>query len=182
MRRRAPARRAVPSSRTQTAQRPRRLRHLLRHDGAVARTVEGRLAREHLVHDTGEAVDVARRGELDLPACLLGAHILRRADGEADFRHQLPAGVRVGFGVTACPCDAKISEHRVAIGEQDVLRFRIAMHESLAVREIETGADLLSDAERVFYGQLPCFVEALTERSHWNMRLGSIEQAASLPG
>ena len=56
------------------------------------------------------------------------------------------------------------------------------MHESLAVREIESGADLLSAAERVFYGQLPCFVEALTQRSARNMRLDIIEQAGGLTG
>ena len=42
----------------------------------------------------------------------------------------------------------------MAVGEQDVLGLHIAMHESLAVREVESRADLLRDPQRILQRQL----------------------------
>ncbi len=49
----------------------------------------GRLSRQHFVHDGPERVDVAPRIELPLASGLLGAHVLRRAHGDAGLGESL---------------------------------------------------------------------------------------------
>ena len=108
-----------------------------------ARSPERRLAGQHLVDDAGEAVDVARHSDLGLAGRLLGAHVLGRAEREPGERE------RLAFGRSADVRNAEVSEQRVTVGEEDVLRLHVAVHEPVAVRVVERGADLVRDAERV---------------------------------
>ena len=140
--------------------------------------MEWRLAGEHLVDDAGEAVDVACRAEIGLPARLLGTHVLRRTDRESDFRRHRAVVVRFLLGVAAGARYAEVREQRVPIGEENVLRLHVAMHEPLAVREIETGADFLRDAQRVFQRQLPRLGQTLAQRSSRDVGLHVIEQSS----
>src|SRR5438046_1757656 len=58
------------------------VRHHLRHDRLRRGSGERRLADEHLVGHAAERVDVAGGGDLALAHRLLGAHVVRRAEGE----------------------------------------------------------------------------------------------------
>ena len=61
--------------------------------------------------------------------------------------------------------DAEVRHHRVALGEQDVLRLDVAVHDAVAVRVVERVGHLARDAERLVDRQLPLAVEPVAERS-----------------
>ena len=127
---------------------------MLRHHRPRAVAAERRLAREHLVDHAGEAVDITRGAQLFIAARLLRTHVLRRPDGKTDFRHTV-------LGIATGARHAEVGQDGVAVGEQDVLGLHVAMHESLAVREVEAGPDLLCDAKRVLHGKLRVFQQAV---------------------
>ena len=90
------------------------------------RAGERRLAGEHLVQHAAEAVEVAPPVDRRVAAGLLGAHVGRRADGEAGLGEPLAAG---RASARAIPKSATM---RVAVGEQDVLRLDVAVDDALA--------------------------------------------------
>src|SRR5437867_3037555 len=149
---------------------------------AIDRVTAGRrFAREHLVQDAREAVDVAGGTQLRVAARLLGTHVLRCAHGEADLGHRVPANP-AGFGVRARARHTEICEDRVPIGEQNVLGFDIAMDEPFAMREIEASPDFLCDTQRVLQRQLPGRVQPLAERAAGHMRLHVVEPPRGFAG
>src|ERR1700733_3886439 len=89
-----------------------------------------RIAAEHGVQDTAEAVDV--RAGIDFPgfADLLRTHIVRRSHGCAGHGHAALFVERLG--------DAEIHQQSAATAvQQHVGRFDIAMHDPLQVRVIQ---------------------------------------------
>ena len=160
----------------QGAQRPRRLRDLPGHRGARARRPERRLARQHLVDDAGQAVHVARRVEVRLSRGLLGAHVLGRAEGEADLRDgDGLAGAAAGAG------DAEVRQHREAVGDQDVLRLHVPVHVAVAVGEVEPRARLLRDPQRVLEREPPFLLQPVPERAAGDVGRDVVEEPAASP-
>ncbi len=157
----------------------RRLRHLLRHHGARVGALKWRLAREHLVHDACEAVDVARRAKLRLATRLLRTHVCRRPDRDADFGDDLAAPV---FSAVAGAGDAEVGKDGVTVREQNVLRLHIAMHESFAMREVEAGADLLCDSERLLQRQQARLLESVAQRAARDVWLDVVEESSGFAG
>ena len=157
---------------------------MLRHHHARAAAAEGRFTRQHFIDDARQAVHVAGATEILLAARLLRAHVLGRSDGQSDFRCKLTGAPGIGIGFTAGARDAEVREHGVTVREQNVLRLHVAMHEALPMREVETGADFLSDAERVLQRQRPpppplVLEQALAQRAAGHVRLHVVQHASS---
>ena len=106
---------------------------------------------------------------------MLRAHVLGGPDRQSDFGRELAGARRVRVGVAAGARDPEVGEHCVAIGEQDVLRLHVAMHEALPMREVEAGAHLLCDAERVLYGQRPALEQPLAQRAAGHVWLDVVQ-------
>ncbi len=108
---------------------------------------EQRLAREDLVHDRAERIDIGARIDRE-PARLLRRHVRRRADHRADRRE-----IRVGHVLVDQLGDAEIEDlHqiRAVLGapDDDVVRFEIAVNDADRVRRRQAVADLRDHAER----------------------------------
>src|SRR6266571_4962772 len=148
--------------------------------GRSARTgaapAQWRLAREHLVHDAGETVDVALVPEVLLAARLLRAHVLRGPHRDAGVCHDFRPGGAAGAG------DTEVREQSVPVREQDVLRLHVPMDEPVAVGVVEPGAQLLGDAQRLVHRERFLAVEAVAQRSPGNVRLHVIQQPVRLTG
>jgi hypothetical protein len=89
------------------------------------------LAREHLVGDHAERIQICAMVDIWIGGDLLRRHVRRRADRNADARQ--PAICRCrrcdeGFG------HAKVSDERDTAGQQNVLRLDVAMHETFLMR------------------------------------------------
>ncbi len=99
------------------------------------------LADQHLVQHDPEAIQVRTPIEFRADR-LFGAHVLRRADGQARLG-QLGAVVH-RFG------DAEIGQNRRAIiAEQHVSGFDIAVNKALVVSVAKRSGDVLGDGDRV---------------------------------
>ena len=120
---------------------------------------EGRLAGEHLVADDGEAIDIGARIHLALAERLFGGHV----SGSAD------AGAGAGETAARPPVrererHAEIGEHGVPIGEEDVLRLDVAMHDAARVGEIERVAELAQDPQRILHRERALALETVAQR------------------
>jgi hypothetical protein len=160
--------------RLERSRKPGHVRHLLRDRGARARSPHRGLAGQHLVHDTGEAINVARVTEIWLAARLLGAHVLGSPHGDAGIGH--PVGVRR----RADAGDAEIGQQGVAVGEQHVLRLYIPMHELVAMRVVEPRPHFLRDPERLLQWQSFLDVEPLAQGTARDERLDVVEHTVRL--
>src|SRR5882762_7726202 len=98
-----------------------------------------------------------------------------QASGETDFGD-------LGVGIGARTGDSEVGKHGVAVGEQDVLWLHVAMHESLAMREVEAGPDLLCDSQRILQRKLASLLEAVSQRAARDVRLDVIEESSGLAG
>ena len=152
--------------------------HLLRHRRARAAPAQRGLPRQHLVHDAREAVDVALVAEARLPARLFRAHVFRGSDGDTRVRHDI--GRRRHSGDGAGARDAEVREHRVPVGEQDVLRLHVAMDETVAVGVVEPRPDFLRDAQGVLDREPRLPLQSLPQRSSGDVRLHVVEQPIDL--
>ena len=99
------------------------------------RSIERRLARQHLVHHAAERVEIAAPVDRS-PAALLGAHVRRRAGPERG----LAPGGRPGRVERAG--DAEIGDDRLAVLEQDVLGLDVPVDDAAAVGVVERAGDL----------------------------------------
>ena len=151
------------------ARRGRGLLELLQRDGEGSVALERLLARDHLVDDDPERVDVG--GRRDRPAFhLLGSHVVGRPD------HGL------GFGQRRCRPDAASSRPlaareaevrddgahasrpaRVRL-EHDVRALEVAVDDAGFVRRGERGGHLLDERQGFLGAQTPAVREPLGER------------------
>jgi hypothetical protein len=74
--------------------------------------------------------------------------------------------------------DAEVGDDRLALGQQDVLRFDVPVHHALAMGIIERYGHLLRHAERVVQWQLPLAREAPPERFSGDIWHHVIQEAA----
>ncbi len=138
---------------------PRRLGdEMLMHDSLEAEAGEWRLPNQHLVKHAPQAVHVGPAVEFRLTGCLLGAHVLRCADGDPRFRQALPAGRGDR------PGDAEIRHHRVPRPEQDVLGLHVPMDHMTAVRVAQRIGHLARDVAGVVRGELSLAPEPVSKR------------------
>ena len=114
-----------------------------------------RPAREHLIEDRPEAVDVARRAEpIDRPFGLFGGHVERRADGGTTFAgkgtavglrdpHRPFGRGRVGRGGRQQHRQPPVDHHRLAVRtEHDIRRLEVAVEHAPAVGVADGIADV----------------------------------------
>src|SRR6478672_4573044 len=112
------------------------------------------LAGEGLVGDDAERVKIRSMINLRISNSLLGRHI---PDGPNRDPHGRSQGLD-GPGISWRPAhrgggerfgDTEISDHRVARREEYVLRFQIAMNDSLFVRVRESIGELADQTKRI---------------------------------
>ena len=80
-----------------------------------------RLAGEHFIQDRRERVDVRSAIDRSFAGCLLGAHVLRRPQGNPGLRQSRATGVRHRER------DTEIRNNRLTSLEQDVLGLHVAV-------------------------------------------------------
>src|SRR5207237_6858354 len=78
--------------------------------------------------------------------------------------------------------DSEIREECVIVGEENVLRFHIAMHESVAMRVIERCTNLLCDAKRVIHRKSFLAIQPVAQRSAGDEWRDVVEQAGRFAG
>jgi hypothetical protein len=117
---------------------------------------ERRLAGQHLEQHTGQGVDVSPPIDVRLTLDLLGRHISGRADRNPGAGQRLFG--RVGFG------DAEVGDERVIVGEQDIFRLDVAVHDPLPVGIVEGDRDLARQAQRLVHRDGAVARQTLAER------------------
>ncbi len=129
----------------------------------MARTLERRAAREHLVHDDAERVDIGACVDA-VAADLLGSHVARAPE---DL-------VRFGQVLLAVPGDVRHQAeveylHEVCVvrttNQEDVARLQIAMHDAGRVRLAQGAAHLPCDVDDASIVQEPALADGLAERA-----------------
>jgi hypothetical protein len=150
--------------------------HLLGEHGLRRRTRERRAAGHHLVHHAAEGVDVRPVVDLGIAGSLLGAHVGRRADGDAGVGDRIPAHFRVRVG------DAEVGDDGVAVDEEDVLGLDVAVDHLLPVRVREAVGDLGGDARDVVETELPFFAEEVAQAAVAGERHDVVQRAAGGAG
>ena len=135
---------------------------------------EGRSPRETVEEHAAEGVDV--RPSIEGTALdLFRRRVVDGAEEETGLRHPLRART---------PRESEVGEVRVisGLGDEDVGRLDIAMHEARRVRGIEGAADLVGDPQRVFEGERsPVPNQRLQARSA-NVAHGDEQHAVDLIG
>lgn len=129
------------------------------HAGAVGPV--GRRPGQALEQHARQRVDVGAVGDLGVGKPF-GRHVFPGADRGAQLGEFLVGG---GAG------DAEVDEvGEVVGGDQDVLRFDVAVHDAGGVRGIERGGDLGDDGDRAWRGQRP-------EAFQHAVQVGALDQA-----
>ncbi len=70
----------------------------------------------------------------------------------------------------------------MAVGEEDVRRFDVAVYEAVAVRVVERGTDLGSDSDRVVNRERLLAIESIAKRAAWNERRDVVQYAVRFAG
>ena len=110
---------------------------------------EGRLTRQQLVEDAGQAVLVGPGIDLAVASGLLGTHVGGGPHAQAGLGQ--PVAGRDARGAR----DAEVRDQRMALGEQDVLRLHVAMDQPLRVGVVERFPGLPHQAQRLGQGSGP---------------------------
>jgi hypothetical protein len=145
---------------------------MLLHQLVVARGLERHLSGEHLVEHDAEAVEIGQSIDV-LAATLLGRHVGERADDAAVARHALrPLRAR----------DAEIHDlEQARIGEDQVRRLDVAMHDSHLVRIGKAVRRLRDHCERLFQAERrAAFVQDRLERAPAHQLHHHVERAVLL--
>ncbi len=137
---------------------------------------QGRLAGQHLIQNTGQAVEITGGGKLTLPGGLLGTHVLRGTERNPHPGHHARSDGAAGA------CNTEVGEHRVAVGEEDVLGLHVAVQEAFAVGVVERGANLAGDPDRVGERKAPRGGQPLAQRAVGYVRRHVVEEAGALTG
>ena len=103
--------------------------------------------------------------------CLLGRHVGRGADGNADGGD---AGV-TGGGAQRLG-DSKIGDEGVVPGEQNIFGFDVSMRDTLIVRVLEGVGDVAKDPDSVADRQLARALQSRAQRLAFDARHGVIEE------
>ena len=130
-----------------------------------------RHARQHLVRDTAQGVDVGTTVELPLARGLFRAHVVRRAHGNPALRQAVTPGGGEREG------DPEIGQQRLTVLQQHVLRLQVPMNHSLPVRVIEGLSQRLRERDGVLHRQLPLSVQQHAERFAGDVGHHIVEQA-----
>ena len=134
----------------------RRLRDVLREQGANGGRLERQPAGEGVVGDDAQRVDVAAVIG-DLAARLLGAHVVRGAEDLA--------GAGDG-GILRDASDAEVHHERAARGalDHDVVGLHVAVDDALRMRVGESPADVAQDLSELRRRHRPASSDAVAER------------------
>ena len=150
---------------------PPQLRHRLHrlgddlHDDLLRRARRvWRFAGKHLVEHACERVHIGARRDVLRRRRLLGAHVVRRAEGEARLRHA-PARRRAHR-----ERDAEVGHHRAAVVQQDVLGFDVAVDHAVLVRVMQRARHVGGDAHSVVHAELRLAIKLGPERLAVNER------------
>ena len=139
------------------ARRDRLLAHVLHRDRHRALGRERRASGDHLVEDDAERVHVGAAVDLEALRLLRGE--VRRGADDGTRRGEPGAGVG---GVRG---DAEVGDLHLALRrEQHVPRLDVAVHDAVAVREVESGGDLGADPRRVHRREPALGPEEVAER------------------
>ena len=163
----------VRDRRTHDLQRRRALTQMARDERLCGPAGEGRFAREHLVADATERVDVGTRIDDGAAAGLLRAHVRRCPQREADL------GDRGPVGTTRRPRDPEVSDHRPPAAQQDVLRLDVAVDHARLMRVRECRGHVAHDRQRVGKRQLHLALEPVPQRLARHERHDEVEQVAA---
>ena len=110
------------------------------------RTGKGRLARDHLVGNAAERVEVDPVVEPCICGGLLGRHVERCANHHPQLGHRRRDGHRMrsqqGLG------DSKIRNGGGVAGEQDVVWLDVPVDDTFGVRELQRARDVSENADR----------------------------------
>ena len=115
------------------------------------------LARQHLVHDAAERIEIAPAVELVLAGRLLRTHVGRGAESESGRGELLPTR-----GAHR-PGDAEVRHHRLVALQQNVLGLDVPVHDPLRMRVAQRGQHLPRDPEGLVQWELPLPLQALAE-------------------
>ena len=124
-----------------------------------------RLSGEHLEERARERVDITARRDLLLGRRLFGGHVVRRAQRQAGFRHA-SAG-----GGTYRQCDAEVGDHRAPIGEEDILRLDVTMHDTTRMRIAQGIRDVARNLHGFIDTELCFTIELRAQRLAATLRL-----------
>jgi len=115
---------------------------VLHQDARDGRSLERQLAGRHLVGHDAQGVKVAAGIDFPLASRLLGAHVVRRADGDAC------AGQGAGPGLRERLRDPEVGDHHAPSGslEQDVVRLHVPVNHPHGVRHAQRVGRFLHDA------------------------------------
>ena len=124
----------------------------------------GRLAREHLVGHRRQGVLVGPRVDLALGGGLLGAHVVRGAEGEAGLGDARSAGLGDGER------DAEVGDHRLARLEEDVLGLEVAVDDAAGMGVGQGVAEQGHQADGLVHRELALALEPGAERLAFDVR------------
>jgi hypothetical protein len=137
--------------------------------------VEGGLPREHLVAHDAERVDVESSIEVRIGCRLFRRHVGRSAQRDSR-RGELLASRRFGD----CLGDAKVHDHRVATGEQDVLGLDIAVDHAVPMGHGQRLGDFPQESYGFGNRKLTGAGEPFPERLALHVRHDVVEKSVSL--
>ncbi len=162
----------MPTQRTQARD---RLGIPGRNDGLQGRSREWWLTAQHLVQNGGEAVHV-RSAVHVVSGSLFRAHVPRGSDGHTGDRQVVIAGD------AECPGDSEVRNECMPVGQQDVFRFHIPVHDILRVGVFECIADLGDDRQRLRQRHGTGSCQPYPERVTVDVRHHEVQKLVGLSG
>ena len=150
-----------------------------RDENFPARPNERRLADEHLVEDTAQAVDVGPGVELGRPDRLLRTHVRGSTEGDAAVGDCLPHLTAGGVDRAG---DAEVRYDGVAVHEQDVTGLDVAVYDAAPVRQVERPRDLASYSCSFIYGKAMLLAQTIAERRTFHERHDVVERPLDFSG